>query len=130
MVRDSRSYVYFCSDDCSEFRSSAKQGIAPLRFVNRAPLGDERGDFSDNQTTMLRALLVALFALAAGAFFAPMAAPRAAIEARSVKIQMDIAFNFNDEALDNPASRRKAAERTASHLLAALLRPAPTLIRR
>lgn len=59
-----------------------------------------------------------------------MAAPRAAIEARSVKIQMDIAFNFNDEALDNPASRRKAAERTASHLLAALLRPAPTLIRR
>ena len=80
--------------------------------------------------TMLRALLVALFALAAGAFFAPMAAPRAAIEARSVKIQMDIAFNFNDEALDNPASRRKAAERTASHLLAALLRPAPTLIRR
>jgi len=52
---------------------------------------------------MLRALLVALFALAAGAFFAPMAAPRAAIEARSVKIQMDIAFNFNDEALDNPA---------------------------
>jgi hypothetical protein len=79
---------------------------------------------------MLRALLVALFALAAGAFFAPMAAPRAAIEARSVKIQMDIAFNFNDEALDNPASRRKAAERTASHLLAALLRPAPTLIGR
>lgn len=58
---------------------------------------------------MLRALLVALFALAAGAFFAPMYAPRAAIEARSVKIQMDVAstFNFNDEALDNPASTEK-----------------------